>query len=436
MLILKILNTNLLDFDNIFKEILNRGVIDIKSASRKVTSILNDVRNNGLNSIKEQIRLFDNWNPNNIGDIKVSTDSMKEAYDRLPINIKQSLKIAYDRIFNFHSKQKQKSWFDYDEHGSMLGVKITPIDRAGLYIPGGKAAYPSSLLMNAIPAIVAGVNSIIVCSPANNNIINPTLLSAAHICGIKEMYKVGGASAIGMMAYGINEVKKVDIITGPGNIFVTCAKKMVFGDVNIDMIAGPSEIVIIADSNANPNYIAIDLLAQSEHDELASSILLTHSKELAYKVNEIINIELKKLKRFKIANSSINNKSYIIITRNIEESIDLSNMIAPEHLEIITDNPNELLPYINNAGAIFLGGYSPEAIGDYIAGPNHTLPTGGSAKYFSPLSVDNFIKKSSVICVTKNTIINIGNNCIDLANIEGLEAHGKSVDYRLKDINE
>lgn len=433
---MKILHTNLADFNNEFKKILKRGMIDIDNVSDKVTSILNDIKNNGLDSIKEQIKLFNHWNPNNIEDIMVPLDSMHKAYNSLSSDIKKSLQIAYDRIFKFHSKQKQKSWFDYDEYGSMLGVKITPINRAGLYIPGGKAAYPSSLLMNAIPAIVAGVNSIVVCSPANDNTINPILLSVAHMCDVKEMYKVGGASAIGLMAYGIDEIEKVDIISGPGNIFVTCAKKMVFGDVNIDMIAGPSEVVIIADENADPNYVAIDLLAQAEHDELASSILLTHSQELALKANKVIDSEIKNLKRFKIANNSINNKGCIIVTRNIKESIELANSIAPEHLELIVDNPYELLSDISNAGAIFLGKYSPEAIGDYIAGPNHTLPTGGSAKYFSPLSVDNFIKKSSVMCISKNTILNIGNKCMNLADIEGLEAHKKSVNYRLKDIDE
>lgn len=324
----------------------------------------------------------------------------------------------------------------------MLGVKISPISRAGLYIPGGKAAYPSSLLMNAIPAIVAGVGQIVVCSPTPQNAPNALLLAAMHICGIKEAYKVGGASAIGLMAYGASAnggecaIPKVDSITGPGNIFVACAKKLVFGEVNIDMIAGPSEIGIIADSSANPAYLAMDLLSQAEHDEMASAILITHDKSLANAVRVEIKRVLAALKRREITQKSINNRAAIIITRDLGESIALMEQIAPEHLEVATQNPHDLLPHIRNAGAIFLGNYTPEAIGDYIAGPNHTLPTGGSARFFSPLGVEHFMKKSSIISFSPNAMREIGESCAILANAEGLEAHKKSIEIRLRDLGD
>lgn len=432
---MNILYTDSIDFNKAFEAVLNRGAMDLDAISNTVSCILNNIKNNGLSEIFNQIKLFDNWNPNNIEDIKIPFHLMEDSYNNLPKNIRESLNIAYDRIYSFHCKQKQKSWFDYDEYGSMLGVKITPFKRAGIYVPGGKAIYPSSLLMNAIPAIVAGVEDIVVCSPTLNNKISPILLAVAYMCNIKEMYKVGGIGAIGLMSYGVNNINKVDTITGPGNIFVACAKKLVFGDVNIDMIAGPSEITIIADDNANPRYIAIDLLAQAEHDEFASSILLTHSMDLALRVNEILSQELKELKRVSIASKSIKDRGYIIVTKDINESIYLANYISSEHLEVLIDNPYQVLPYINNAGAIFLGEYSPEVMGDYLAGPNHTLPTGGSAKFFSSLSVDNFIKKSTIIHLSKDMISNLGKHCINLANIEGLEAHSKSIQFRLKDIN-
>ena len=285
--------------------------------------------------------------------------------------------------------------------------------------------------MNAIPAIVAGVKEIIVCTPTPENKPNELLLAAAHICGLEEIYKVGGASAIGFMAYGSENVKKVDVITGPGNIYVATAKKLVFGDVNIDMIAGPSEIGIIADKNANPKYVALDLLSQAEHDEMASSILITDDENLAKQVSSEVESELKKLSRYEITSKSINNRASIIISKSLQESIKLMNEIAPEHLEIMCENPLDLLPFIENAGAIFLGENTPEPIGDYIAGPNHTLPTGGSARFFSPLGVEHFVKKSSIISFSKEAILSLGNPCAILAENEGLEAHKKSIQIRL-----
>lgn len=429
---MQILNTKDINFKEQFEILLNRGNMDINNASKIVSNLLNDIKNNGNKAIIEHISKFDNWNPSNFEDILIDKKNMQNAYNNLSKDVQNALKIAYDRITSYHLKQKSKSWFDFEDNGTILGVKINPMQRAGLYIPGGKAAYPSSLLMNAIPAIVAGVKEIAICTPTPYNKPNKLLLAAMHICDIQEVYKIGGASAIGFMAYGSESMKKVDVITGPGNIFVACAKKMVFGDVNIDMIAGPSEIGIIADKNANPKYTALDLLSQAEHDEMASSILITDNKDFALNVKTELKTELKNLKRYEIASKSIKNRACIIITDSLNKSIELMNEIAPEHLEILTTNPYELLPFIKNAGAIFLGEQNPEAIGDYIAGPNHTLPTGGSARFFSPLSVDNFTKKSSIISFSKQAMLDLGKPCALLADNEGLEAHKKSVEIRLE----
>jgi histidinol dehydrogenase len=357
---------------------------------------------------------------------------MKKAYDNLDNTLKKSLHLAYDRIEAFHKKQLPKSWIDFEQNGTILGQKVTPVDRAGLYIPGGKAAYPSSLLMNAIPAIVAGVKEIMVCTPTPNNKPNELLLASCYLCGIKEVVKVGGASAIGTMAYGTSKIKKVDVITGPGNIFVATAKKLVFGEVNIDMIAGPSEIGILADSSAKPTYLAIDLLSQAEHDEMASSLLITTDEQIAIQTSKEVKRFLNELKRKKIAQKSIDDRGYIIVANNMQEAIDLMNKIAPEHLEVMTQNPFELLPMIKHAGAIFLGENTPEPIGDYIAGPNHTLPTGNTAKFYSPLGVEHFMKKSSIISFSYQGINELGDSCAILADTEGLEAHAKSIRERLK----
>ena len=357
---------------------------------------------------------------------------MKKAYDNIDEKLRDSLQLAYDRIKKYHEKQLPKSWMDFEDNGTILGQKVTAVDRAGLYIPGGKAAYPSSLLMNAIPALVAGVEEIVVCTPTPNNEPNELLLAACHLCGIKTVMKVGGASAIAAMAYGTKSLKKVDVITGPGNIFVATAKKLVFGEVNIDMIAGPSEIGILADNSANVKYLAIDLLSQAEHDEMASSIMITTSENIAKQTSIEVDNYLKTLSRKDIASKSINDRGAIIITNNMDEAIDLMNEIAPEHLEVMTQSPFELLPKIKHAGAIFLGQNTPEPIGDYIAGPNHTLPTGGTAKFYSPLNVENFMKKSSIISFSKDAINDIGEQCALLADTEGLSAHAQSVRIRLE----
>ena len=419
------------NFELEFEELLSRGKMDIANVSGIVGEIINDIKHKKNEALFEHIAKFDKWEPQTNEDLKISTESMLHAYNNLDGALRDSLHLAYERIKTYHEKQKPKSWFDDEPNGTILGQRVTPVDSAGLYIPGGKAAYPSSLLMNVIPAQVAGVEEIIVCTPTPENEPNELLLAACHLCGISEVYKVGGASAIAAMAYGTENIPKVDVITGPGNIFVATAKKMVFGDVNIDMIAGPSEIGILADESANPNHLAVDLLSQAEHDEMASSILITPSQTLANTVKIKIEDWLKKLPREVIARKSIEMRGAIIVTQDMDEAIELMNQIAPEHLEVATNNAFELLASIKHAGAIFLGHNTPEAIGDYVAGPNHTLPTGGTAKFYSPLGVENFMKKTSIISFSKKGINEIGEECALIANTEGLTAHEQSVRVRM-----
>jgi len=420
------------DFSTHFEELLGRGKMDMEHVSVIVGNIISEIKEKKNSALKEHISKFDNWTPSSDEDLKISTESMSKAYDNLEPKLKSALHLAYDRIKVYHEKQKPKSWFDTEDNGTILGQKVTAVDSAGLYIPGGKAAYPSSLLMNVIPAQVAGVENIVICTPTPDNEPNELLLAACHLCGVDQVYKVGGASAIAAMAYGTQTIPKVDVITGPGNIFVATAKKMVFGDVNIDMIAGPSEIGILADDSANANHLAIDLLSQAEHDEMASSILITPSQKLADEVKVELENWLVKLPRQEIARKSIQERGAIIVTKDMDEAMKLMNDIAPEHLEVATMSPFELLPFIKHAGAIFLGHNTPEAIGDYVAGPNHTLPTGGTAKFYSPLGVENFMKKSSIISFSKQAINEIGEECALIANTEGLTAHEQSVRVRLK----
>jgi len=428
---MKIINTNDKNFDNEFQNILGRAKVDIKQVSGIVNGIIDDIVQNGNKAVKEHIAKFDNWSPSSDEELLIDIKDMENAYNNIDEKLRNSLHLAYDRIKSYHEKQLPKSWMEYEDNGTILGQKVTAVDRAGLYIPGGKAAYPSSLLMNAIPAIVAGVEEIVVCTPTPDNEPNELLLAACHLCGIKTVIKVGGASAIALMAYGSQTLKKVDVITGPGNIFVATAKKLVFGEVNIDMIAGPSEIGILADESANCNYLAIDLLSQAEHDEMASSIMITTSADIAKQTSIEVDNYLKELSRNEIAQKSIDERGCIIVTDTMDNAIDLMNEIAPEHLEVMTKSPFELLPQIKHAGAIFLGQNTPEPIGDYIAGPNHTLPTGGTAKFYSPLNVEDFMKKSSIISFSRRAINEIGEDCALLADTEGLTAHAKSVRVRL-----
>ncbi|MCT7616161.1 histidinol dehydrogenase [Aliarcobacter butzleri] len=429
---MKIINTKDVNFKAEFESILARAKSDIKGVSSIVSNIIDEIVNEGNVALKRHIEKFDKWEVKSDEELLVSQDDMEKAYLNIDEKLRLALHTAFNRIKAYHEKQLPKSWIDFESNGTILGQKVTPVDRAGLYIPGGKAAYPSSLLMNAIPALVAGVKEIVVCTPTPNNEVNELLLAACHLCKVSKVYKVGGASAIAAMAYGTQTISKVDVITGPGNIFVATAKKLVFGEVNIDMIAGPSEIGILADETAKPHYLAIDLLSQAEHDEMASSIMITTCDEVANLTSNEVEEYLKTLSRETIARKSIDERGAIIVASNMEEAIELMNEIAPEHLEVMTKNPFELLPFIKHAGAIFLGENTPEPIGDYIAGPNHTLPTGSTAKFYSPLNVENFMKKSSIINFSKNAINELGEACAILADTEGLTAHAKSVRVRLE----
>ena len=420
-------------FEVNFNELLERGKMDIEGVTGIVSGLLKEIRTEGNAALKSQIARFDRWEPKSDDELLVATEDMANAYENLDPTLRDALHLAYDRIEAYHQKLMPKTWMDTEANGTILGQKVTAVDRAGLYIPGGKAAYPSSLLMNVIPAQVAGVEEIVVCTPAPDNELNELLLAACHLCKVTQVFRVGGASAIAAMAYGTETIPKVDVITGPGNIFVATAKKLVYGEVNIDMIAGPSEIGILADETAREDYLAIDLLSQAEHDEMASSILITTDEELANKVSDKVEAFLSTLSREEIARKSIEERGAIIVTADMKEAVDLMNEIAPEHLEVVTKDPMSLLDSIKHAGAIFLGENTPEPIGDYIAGPNHTLPTGGTAKFYSPLSVEHFLKKSSIISMSKQGMQEIGEQCALIANTEGLTAHEESVRIRLRD---
>lgn len=448
-LMIKILDISSETFESDFNILLNRANMDMDSIIPQVLATLQDIRYRGEDAILELVRKYDSWNPKTFSDLKISEEDTFNAYKKLDFKIKESLQIAYDRIYKFHATNYPKGFIYHDEYGSMLGQSVMPVQRAGIYIPGGKAFYPSSILMNAIPAKVAGVKEVIMASPTPNNHINDLVLAAMYLCGIKEGYRVGGVGAIGMFAYGIGKTKwhkgmlsntaetqknvfrKVDVITGPGNIYVATAKKLVFGEVNIDMIAGPSEIGIIADSKADSDYISIDMLSQAEHDSMASAILITDSKDFAFEVAQKIDCRLKGLLRKEIAQKSIEERGRIIVVQNLFQAVTLMNVIAPEHLEILTQEPFAILGDIKAAGAVFLGKYTPEAIGDYIAGPNHTLPTGGSARFFSPLGVEHFCTRSSLISFSKLGIDSLAPHCAALAETEGLEAHKLSVLSRM-----
>ena len=366
-------------------------------------------------------------------NIQVSKEEIAEAYKLLDQKLIEVIKKSASNIAEYHKKQLRNSWFDAKPDGTILGMKITAIEKAGVYVPGGKAAYPSSVLMNVIPAKVAGVKKIIMTTPCNSEgKVNPGTLVAADIAGVDCIFKVGGAQAIAAMAFGTQSIPKVDKITGPGNIFVALAKKAVYGHVSIDSIAGPSEILVLADETANPKYIAADLLSQAEHDELASAILITTSKELAIKVSEQVDMFVASLPRQEIMQKSLDNYGYILVAKDMDDAVEAANEIASEHLEILTQNPFDIMPKIQNAGAIFLGEYSSEPLGDYFAGPNHILPTNGTARFFSPLSVDDFIKKSSIISYSKKALEAVHKDIELFATSEGLTAHANSIKVRFE----
>ena len=414
------------------QKLIGRGASGYGEFEKTVQDIIAEVRENGDEAVIGYEKKFDrcDLSPETL---RVSKEEIEEAYASLDPALIEVMKKAAENIRVYHEKQKRTSWITTREDGVILGQKVTPIEVSGCYVPGGRAVYPSSVLMNIVPAKVAGVEKIVMCTPpgADGKAAAGTVV-AADIAGPDEIYKVGGAQAIAAMAYGTQTIPKVDKITGPGNIFVATAKKLVFGDVNIDMIAGPSEVGVLADGSANAYHTAVDLLSQAEHDEIASSIMVTDDEKFALAVKDEIYKILPTLERESIARKSIDDKAAIIIAKNFDEAIDLMNDLAVEHLEIATDNAYEILPRIKHAGAIFLGHYTPEALGDYLAGPNHTLPTGGSARFFSPLGVYHFIKRSSIIAMNKKSVDELGEACMALAEAEGLTAHKKSVEIRYK----
>ena len=409
-------------------DILLRSQFSHDDINEKVKAILEDVKQNGDNALKKYAKMFDNAE---IENLEVTQEEIDEAYKNTDEKFKETLKLAYNNIEKFHKKQLRNSYITNEEDGIVMGQIINPIEKVGVYIPGGTAVYPSSLLMNVVPAKVAGVNEIVLVSPPNKEgKINNNILAAAKVAGVNRVFKTGGAQAIAALSYGTESIPKVYKIVGPGNIYVAMAKRLVFGEVSIDMVAGPSEVLIIADETASPIHIAADMLAQAEHDKLASSILITTSKEIAEKTKEELYKQLEKLSRKDIAMESIENNGRIIITETIDEAIYISNEIAPEHLEISIKDPFSVLSKVKNAGSIFLGDYTPEALGDYLSGANHVIPTSGTAKFASPLSVDDFIKKSYITYYTKDALEKVKDNVINFAEHESLEAHANSVRIR------
>ena len=409
-------------------DILLRSQFSHDDINEKVKAILEDVKQNGDNALKKYAKMFDNAE---IDNLEVTQEEIDEAYKNTDEKFKETLKLAYNNIEKFHKKQLRNSYITNEEDGIVMGQIINPIEKVGVYIPGGTAVYPSSLLMNVVPAKVAGVNEIVLVSPPNKEgKINSNILAAAKVAGVNRVFKTGGAQAIAALSYGTESIPKVYKIVGPGNIYVAMAKRLVFGEVSIDMVAGPSEVLIIADETASPIHIAADMLAQAEHDKLASSILITTSKEIAEKTKEELYKQLEKLSRKDIAMESIENNGRIIITETIDEAIYISNEIAPEHLEISIKDPFSVLSKVKNAGSIFLGDYTPEALGDYLSGANHVIPTSGTAKFASPLSVDDFIKKSYITYYTKDALEKVKDNVINFAEHESLEAHANSVRIR------
>ena len=419
---------------NILNDLLKRSPNNYDNYADSVNAILANVKENGDKALFQYTKDFDKADIN-ASNIKVTEEEIKEAYDRLENpELVQVIRRSLKNIKEYHEKQKQYSWFDSKPDGSILGQKVTPLSRVGVYVPGGKAAYPSSVLMNVIPANVAGVEQIVmVTPPGKDGKVNPNTLVAANEAGVDVIYKVGGAQAIAALAYGTESIAKVDKIVGPGNIYVALAKKAVFGYVSIDSVAGPSEILVLADETANPRYVAADLLSQAEHDELASAILVTTSEELANKVSEYVDMFVSKLKRKEILQKSLDNYGYILVTDTMQDAIDTANDIASEHLEIVTKNPFDTMTRIKNAGAIFLGENSSEPLGDYFAGPNHVLPTNGTAKFFSPLSGDDFIKKSSIISYSREALEPLSEDIQKFAKAEGLTAHANSIRVRFEE---
>lgn len=417
---------------NILENLLKRSPNNYTEYESSVNEIINNVRKNRDKAIFDYTKKFDKADID-ASNIRVTKEEIQEAYDKVDEKLLAVIRKSLVNIKKYHEKQLQNSWFT-SEDGIILGQKVTALEKAGVYVPGGKAVYPSSVLMNVLPAKVAGVDKIVMCTPPGaDGKVYPSTLVAANEAGVDEIYKVGGAQAIAAMAFGTESVPKVDKIVGPGNIFVALAKKAVFGYVSIDSIAGPSEILVLADETANPRYVAADLLSQAEHDEMASAILITTSKELAEKVSDEVEGFVKVLSRKEIIQKSLDNYGYILVADNMDDAIDAVNEIASEHMEIVTKDPFTVMTRIRNAGAIFIGEYSSEPLGDYFAGPNHVLPTNGTAKFFSALSVDDFIKKSSIISYSREALEKVHTDIEQFAQCEQLTAHANSIKVRFED---
>jgi histidinol dehydrogenase len=420
---------------NLLENLLKRSTNDYGDYEKTVADIIENVKTRKEEAIFEYSLKFDKCTMTR-ENFKVTRAEIDEAYKELDEHFIQVMKDSASNIRAYHEKQKRVSWFDSKPDGTILGQKITPMQTVGVYVPGGKAAYPSTTLMNVVPAKVAGVPNIVMATPANaQGKVNPATLVAADIAGVNTIFKVGGAQAIAALAYGTEMIPKVDKIVGPGNIFVALAKRAVYGHVSIDSIAGPSEILVLADESANPRYVAADLLSQAEHDELASAILITTSGELAEKVSNEVDGFVKVLERKEIIQKSLDNYGYILVAKDMDMAIDAANEIASEHLEILTKNPFDTMTRIRNAGAIFLGEYSSEPLGDYYAGPNHVLPTNGTAKFFSPLNVDDYVKKSSIISYSKEALSRVHDDIELFAKKEGLTAHANSIHVRFENEN-
>ena len=417
---------------NILKDLLKRSPSNFGSYANTVEKIVNDVRDRGDEALFGYTKQFDKADIN-AGNVLVTKEEIEYAYTQVDEKLIEVIRKAKENIRTYHEKQRQYSWFDSDPKGIMLGQKVTALESVGVYVPGGKAVYPSSVLMNIMPAKVAGVKNIIMTTPCNSEgEVYATTLVAANEAGATAIYKAGGAQAIAALAYGTESIPKVDKIVGPGNIFVALAKRAVYGHVSIDSIAGPSEILVIADETANPRYVAADLLSQAEHDEMASAILITTSKELAEKVSAQVDEFIEVLSRKEIIRKSIDTYGYILLADNMADAVETANAIASEHLEIVTANPFDVMTRIKNAGAIFIGEYSSEPLGDYFAGPNHVLPTNGTAKFFSPLSVDDFIKKSSIIYYSREALEEVHEDIESFAKSEQLTAHANSIAVRFE----
>jgi len=418
-------------FNRQLSSLLSWESVSNKDVANTVEEIINTIKSKGDKALIDYSIKFDGVKAKSMADLMISQEELEKSFDGLGDKQKNAIKIAVERIKAYHLKQNQQTWFYTDEDGTMLGQKITPLDRVGLYVPGGKAAYPSSVLMNAIPAKVAGVEELIMVVPTPSGIANKLVLAAAYISGVDMVFTVGGAQAIAALAYGTESVPRVDKIVGPGNIYVATAKRAVFGQVGIDMIAGPSEILIICDGNTDPNWIAMDLFSQAEHDEDAQSILLCPDKAFIDEVEKSIEKLLPSMDRKDIIKTALKNRGALIHTKDMDEAIAISNRIAPEHLELSVENPETLLDSIKNAGAIFMGKYTCEVLGDYCAGPNHVLPTSGTARFSSPLGVYDFQKKSSLIMASRESANTLGEVAATLADGEGLQAHALSARYRV-----